>query len=53
MFEELLQVIIVGLAKHGSVYILEFKKSAEYQYINELFENSFLNNQVNMLDKAC
>lgn len=53
LFEELLRVIIAGLAKHGSVDILEFEKSAEYQYIKELFEDSFLNNQVKMLDKAC
>lgn len=53
LFEELLQVIITGLANHGTVDILEFKNSVEYQYIRELFEDSFLNNQVKMLDKAC
>ncbi|MDI6915824.1 MAG: transposase [Desulfitobacteriaceae bacterium] len=53
LFEELLQVIIADMARHGFVDILEFKDSAEYQYIKELFEDSFLNNQLKMLDKAC
>ena len=53
MFEELLQVIIVGMANHGFVDILEFKNSVEYLYIKELFEQSFLNNQLQILKKAC
>lgn len=46
LFEELLQVIIIRLANDGSVNILEFKDSLEYRYIKELFEDSFLNNQL-------
>ena len=53
MFEQLLQVIIDGIANHGFVDILEFKSSVEYLYIKELFEQSFLNNQLQILEKAC
>ncbi len=53
MFDELLQVIIEGMANHGFVDILEFKDSVEYLYIKELFEHSFLNNQLQILEKAC
>jgi len=52
LFDELLQVVITGIAKSGIVDILEFKNSAEYQYLRELFENSFLNNQLKNLEKA-
>ena len=52
LFEELLQVVITGIAKSGFVDILEFKNSAEYQYLKELFENSFLNNQLKSLEEA-
>ncbi|MHB8983733.1 MAG: IS4 family transposase [Carboxydocellales bacterium] len=53
LFEELLQVVIDGIAKSSFVDILEFKNSDEYQYLKELFENSFLNNQLRNLEKAC
>jgi hypothetical protein len=52
LFEELLQVVIDGIAKSGFVDILEFKNSDEYQYLKELFENSFLNNQLENLEKV-
>ena len=52
LFDELLQVVITGIAKSGIVDILEFKNSSEYQYLKELFENSFLNNQLKNLEKA-
>jgi len=52
LFDELLQVVITGIAKSGIVDILEFKDSNEYQYLKELFENSFLNNQLKNLEKA-
>ena len=52
LFDELLQVVITGIAKSGIVDILEFKNSVEYQYLKELFENSFLNNQLKNLEKA-
>jgi len=44
--------VITGIAKSGIVDILEFKNSDEYQYLKELFENSFLNNQLKNLEKA-
>ena len=52
LFEELLQVVITGIAKSGFVDILEFKNSVEYQYLKELFENSFLNNQLQNIEKV-
>lgn len=52
MFDELLQVVIDGIAKSGIIDILEFKNSVEYQYLKELFENSFLNNQLKDVEKA-
>ena len=52
LFDELLQVVITGIAKSGIVDILEFKNSVEYQYLRELFEDSFLNKQLKNLDIA-
>lgn len=52
LFDELLQVVITGISKSGIVDILEFKNSAEYLYLKELFENSFLNNQLKNLERA-
>lgn len=52
LFDELLQVVITGIAKSGIVDILEFKNSSEYQYLKELFEKSFLNNQFKNLEKV-
>jgi len=52
LFDELLQVVITGIAKSGIVDILQFKNSVEYQYLKELFENSFLNKQLKNLEKA-
>jgi len=51
LFDELLQVVITGIAKSGNVDILEFKNSVEYQYLRQLFENSFSNSQLNTLKK--
>lgn len=53
LFDELLEVVITGIAKSGIVDILEFKNSVEYQYLRELFEDSFLNNQLKNLEKPC
>lgn len=53
MFNELLQLIMDSMANQGFVDILEFKSSVEYLYIKELFEQSFLNNQLQFLEKAC
>lgn len=52
LFEELLQVIIIAIAESGVVDILEFRTSAEYQYLKDLFDDSFLNNQLKKLNKA-
>ena len=52
LFDDLLQVVITSIAKSGLVNILEFKDSVEYKYLKELFEDSFLNNQLKALEKA-
>jgi len=52
LFNDLLQVVITSVAKSGLVNIMEFVNSEEYQYLKELFENSFLNNQLNALENA-
>ncbi|MDA8221425.1 transposase [Desulfosporosinus sp.] len=52
LFNELLQIVITGISKSGIVDILEFKNSDEYLYLKELFENSFLNNQLKSLERA-
>jgi predicted nucleic acid-binding Zn finger protein len=53
LFEEQLQVVISAIAESGVVDILEFRTSAEYQYLKDLFDDSFLKNQLKNLDKAC
>ena len=52
LFDELLQVVITSVAKSGLVNIMEFVNSDEYQYLKELFENSFLNKQLKSLENA-
>jgi len=52
LFDDLLQVVITSIAKSGLVNLLEFKNSHEYQYLKELFEDSFLTNQLKALEKA-
>jgi hypothetical protein len=52
LFDDLLQVVISIIAKSGFVNILEFRNSCEYEYVKELFDNSFLNNQLKNLEKA-
>ena len=52
LFDELLQVVITSVAKSGLVDIMEFANSVEYQYLKELFENSFLTNQMKALENA-
>lgn len=46
LFDELLQVIIETISESGSVTIIDFKKSPEYQYLKGLFEESFLSTQI-------
>jgi hypothetical protein len=52
LFDELLQVVIDTIAKSGSVDIGAFRNSPEYLYIKELFESSFLNNQMFEVNKS-
>ncbi|SPF52611.1 transposase [Candidatus Desulfosporosinus infrequens] len=52
LFDDLLQVVITSIAKSGLVDILEFRNSVEYDYMKELFENSFLTNQLKNLENA-
>jgi len=52
LFNDLLQVVITSIAKSGLVNIMEFVDSVEYQYLKELFENSFLTNQLKVLENA-
>jgi hypothetical protein len=52
LFDDLLQVGITSIAKSGLVDILEFRNSFEYEYLKELFDNSFLSNQLKVLEKA-
>ena len=52
MFDELLQVVIDVIAKSGSVDICAFRNSPEYLYIRELFETSFLSNQMFKVNKS-
>jgi hypothetical protein len=46
MFDELLQIIITAIAESGTVDLHAFKSSEEYQYIKELFEESFFRKSV-------
>jgi hypothetical protein len=46
MFDELLQIVITAIAESGTVDICAFKKSEEYKYIQTLFKESFLGNQL-------
>lgn len=52
LFDELLQVVIDVIAKSGNVDITTFKNSPEYLYIKELFEASFLSNQMFEVNKS-
>jgi len=46
LFDELLQVVIDIISQSGKIDIESFRKSVEYQYLRELFETSFLSNQM-------
>ncbi len=46
LFEDLLQVVLTSIAESGSVDIAEFRRSPEYGSLKELFEASFLGNQL-------
>ena len=52
LFEELLDVVITALTESGTVDIQAFKTSPEYVHIKELFDASFLGNQLFGDDKA-
>jgi len=51
MFDELLSVVINLISKNGMVDLCQFQQSLEYVYLKELFESSFLNNQLLSIDK--
>lgn len=46
MFDELLDVVITTISESGPIDIQFFKKSPEYKYLEDLFESSFLENQL-------
>jgi len=46
LIDDLLQVVIDMISKTGKVDLREFKNSKEYNYLKELFESSFLSNQI-------
>ena len=52
LFDELLQVVISSISESGLLDILEFRNSVEYEYLKELFENSFLTNQLKTLENV-
>jgi hypothetical protein len=52
MFDELLDIVISAISESGSIDIKTFKKSPEYKYLEELFESSFLGNQLFGPDNA-
>ena len=51
-FDELLTVVIRAIAESGVVDILSFKNSSEYEYLNGIFEESFLANQILAISDA-
>lgn len=52
LFDELLQTVIEIISRSGRVDIVSFRQSPEYQYLKELFESSFLPNQISSVNKA-
>jgi hypothetical protein len=52
LFEDLLQVVIDAIAESGTVDMTQFKCSTEYGALKELFEESFLGNQLLQFNKT-
>ncbi|MGJ9384411.1 hypothetical protein ACHABW_16065 [Salipaludibacillus sp. CF4.18] len=52
MFDERLQVVITAISESGIVDLNAFKESEEYEYIKDLFEVTFLGNQLFESDHA-
>jgi len=52
LFDELLQVVITSISESGAINIKEFKNSPEYQYLKELFKESFFGNQLTQLNNV-
>lgn len=52
LFEDLLQIVIDSIAASGTVDIAQFKHSLEYETLKELFEESFLGNQLLEFNKT-
>ena len=51
LFEELLETVIRSLADSGAVDLRQFQRSPEYACLKTLFEESFLGQQLQALDK--
>lgn len=51
LFDDLLQVVINIVSETGKIDILTFRESIEYQYLQNLFEASFLSNQILSVNK--
>ncbi len=52
LIDEVIQVSIELISKSGKIDLKEFKNSKEYKYLKELFESSFIGNQLKCLDKS-
>jgi len=52
LFDELLQLAIHLVSKSGKIDVASFTESPEYQYIKDLFESSFLSNQIMCINKS-
>lgn len=52
LFDEMLQLVINIVSKSGKIDLASFKQSPEYLYIKDLFESSFLSNQIMSINKS-
>lgn len=52
MLEELMEIVIVAISESGVVDLKSLQESEEYAYIKDLFEASFLGNQLFMEDNV-
>jgi hypothetical protein len=52
IFEELIETVLREISRSSSVDMKKFKDSREYRFMKDLFESSFLGNQIRNLDNA-
>ena len=52
VFEELLDMMINAISDHGTMDVSQIKQSAEYGFIKDFFESTFLFRQIVSIDKA-